>query len=79
MTCGSYRATLQESLATGATKLNGAGLTQIDTAGLQLLAATVAALRSSGKEPKWRGVSAELADAAASTDFSTALALPAQA
>ncbi len=74
-----YRVTLQEAIAAGITKLNGAALTQVDTAGLQLLAATVAAIRSAGKEPKWRGVSAELADAAACTDFSTALALPAQA
>jgi anti-anti-sigma regulatory factor len=75
----SYRSTLQEALAAGITKLNASTLTQVDTAGLQLLAAAVAAMRSSGKEPKWRGVTAELADAAASTDFSTALGLPAQA
>jgi anti-anti-sigma regulatory factor len=74
-----YRATLQDALAAGITKLNATTLTQIDTAGLQLLAAVVAAMRSDGKEPKWRGVTAELADAAVSTDFSAALGLPAQA
>lgn len=74
-----YRATLQESLQAGVTKLNAGALTQVDTAGLQLLAAAVAALRAAGKEPKWRDVAAEFADAAASTDLTAALGLPARA
>lgn len=55
--------------------LNGAGVTGVDTAGLQLLAAFCTAARARGLGPRWTQTSAALRDGATALGLSMLLAL----
>lgn len=55
--------------------LDGAGVTGIDTAGLQLLAAFCTAARARGLAPRWMQTSAALRDGATALGLNALLAL----
>ena len=70
------RSALLDAIGASVSRIDASQLTQIDTAGLQLLVATVAAMRGHGLQPQWANVRVELADAAVQADFVAALGLP---
>jgi anti-anti-sigma regulatory factor len=59
----------------GAVRLDASGVTLIDTAGLQLLAALATGLRVEGRELQWAKVSDTLRDAAQRTGLSQPLGI----
>lgn len=69
-------ARLRTALDGGTLRLDAAGVTQVDTAGLQALVAAVASARRAGAAPEWLAVSPPLVDAARRLGLGALLALP---
>jgi len=73
----SYAATLREAVAAGDVSVDAGGLKDIDTAGLQLLCATRAAVLAGGHGFGWAAESPGLRGAATATGLVEALGLAA--
>jgi anti-anti-sigma regulatory factor len=69
-------ARLRAAVGGGALRLDAAGVTQVDTAGLQALVAAMVSVRRAGAAPEWLAVSPSLHDAATRLGLGTLLALP---
>jgi anti-anti-sigma regulatory factor len=70
-------ARLREALAAGRLQIDAGGVTQVDTATLQLFVAAVATARRDGAAVEWLAVSPALQDGARRLGLAAPLALPA--
>jgi anti-anti-sigma regulatory factor len=70
-------AELRAALARGALRLDGAEVSRVDTAGLQLLVAAIATARTAGVAAEWQAASPALVDAARQLGVGALLSLPA--
>jgi anti-anti-sigma regulatory factor len=70
-------AELRAALARGALRLDGAAVSRVDTAGLQLLVAAIASARAAGVATEWQATSPALIDGARQLGVGALLSLPA--
>jgi anti-anti-sigma regulatory factor len=70
---------LRAALGAGALRLDGGEVTQVDTAGVQVLVAAIASARRDGAKHEWLAASPALRDAARRLGVAALLELPASA